>query len=136
MTTDVLADHRSASGLLWPLLVLTCVLLSSGSQVLMKIGMSGPAVQQALGRGSPVEIILTIATTPFVIVGMTLFGLSAGAWLMVLSRMNLSQAYPCVALGIVVTAVCGMWLLGESLSPMRLGGIGLIVSGVLLTGLS
>lgn len=136
MTPDILADHRSASGLLWPVLVLTCVLLSSGSQVLMKIGMSGPAVQQALGRGAPVEILLTIATTPFVIVGMTLFGISAGAWLMVLSRMNLSQAYPCVALGIVVTAVCGMWLLGESLSPMRLGGIGLIVSGVLLTGLS
>lgn len=136
MPAQALAEHRAAAGLLWPLLVLTCVLLSSGSQVLMKIGMNGVPVQNALARGSAIEIVTTIATTPLVIVGMAMFGLSAGAWLMVLSRMNLSQAYPCVALGIVVTAICGFWLLGEAISPARLGGIGLIVAGVLVTGLS
>jgi hypothetical protein len=78
MPSETLSGHPSSAGLLWPLLVLFCVLLSSGSQVLMKIGMNAPAVQGALAKGTVPQIMAAIATTPFVIIGIAMFGLSAG----------------------------------------------------------
>ncbi|MFT3967455.1 MAG: EamA family transporter [Sphingobium sp.] len=136
MSPQVLVEqHRTMSAALWPLLVLLSVLLSSGSQVMMKLGMSSPTVQTAISRGGMTDILLSVALQPLVMAGIVCFGLSAGTWLMVLSRMNLSQAYPCVALGIVLTAASGYWLLGEAMPPQRLGGIALILMGVLLTGL-
>ena len=61
--------------------------------------------------------------------------LSAVAWLWVLSRLDVSLAYPLVSLGFVFTFALGIGWLGEPFSWQRLAGCGLIVAGVLLLAL-
>jgi multidrug transporter EmrE-like cation transporter len=113
------------------LLVLLSVLLSAGSQVLLKYGMTSPAVRDAMAmQGEPLRVALAIATTPTVLIGLACFGLSAVVWLFVLARIPLSSAYPFVALGIAVTVVAGRLLFGEPLSALKLTGVALIMAGI------
>ncbi|AUW57744.1 hypothetical protein C1T17_06135 [Sphingobium sp. SCG-1] len=121
---------------LWFLPVLLSVLLSAGSQILLKIGVSTPAVQAGMASGVGMDMFRAVATSPMVLIGFASFGLSAVVWLSVLSRLDVSQAYPCVALGILITSLTGHLLLGEALPPMRIAGILTILMGVILTGLS
>ena len=109
------------------LLALLCVLLSAAAQLAMKTGMAsagpGHAVGQTYGQA---------LTSAWVWGGLGLYGLSAVLWLWVLSRLDVSLAYPLVSLGFVVTMLAGVWLLGEPWSWQRVGGAALIVAGVLL----
>ena len=114
-------------------LILVSVVLSALAQLLMKAGMSTPAVQAALGEGGSVlSSIQAVALSPLVLLGLVTFGLSAATWLLVLAKVPVSQAYPFVALGIVLTAAGGYALMGETLSLWRLVGIAAIAAGVVL----
>lgn len=118
-------------------LILISVLLSAGSQVLLKIGMSTPAVQATLTANGPsLASAWMVFTTPTVILGLACFGLSAISWLLVLSKIALSQAYPFVALGTLLTVAAAYFMLGEAVSPMRLAGVAAIAVGVVLVGFS
>lgn len=117
------------------LLVILSVALSSFSQIVLKRGMTGTAVQAALERGKGLDIAWTIGTAPLVWTGLFCFGLSAVVWLFVLSRIPLSQAYPFVSLGIVVTVAAGFLAFNEPVGWQGLLGVGLIVAGVCLVGI-
>jgi multidrug transporter EmrE-like cation transporter len=113
------------------LFILCSVLLSAGSQVLLKFGMTAPAVKAVLaGKSDPWQILLTIGSSPWVLVGLACFGLSAVVWLFVLSKIPLSSAYPFVALGIAITVVAGRYLFGEPLSAAKLLGVIIILVGI------
>ena len=93
-------------------LILVSVLLASGSQLVLKIGMASDRVQDALamrreGSIGLHSLLICIGTNPAVVAGLACFGLSAIVWLFVLSKIDVSQAYPCVALGIVLTMLGG-----------------------------
>jgi len=119
------------------LFILVSVLLSSGSQILMKLGMSAPAIQAALGSADGTfRIAVAIASSPPIILGLTCFGLSAIIWLLVLSRIPLSTAYPFVALGIAITVAAGRVLFNEPITPAQLCGVILIVVGVITISVS
>ncbi|MBB2200994.1 DMT family transporter [Gluconacetobacter tumulisoli] len=114
-------------------LVLVSVLLSSSAQILLKTGMSDRAVQAAIAnRAGLWEAMSVIALNVPVVLGLLAFGLSAVVWLLVLARIDVSQAYPCVAFGIVLTVLAGIIFLGENIHPMRIVGLVVIVSGVVL----
>jgi multidrug transporter EmrE-like cation transporter len=110
--------------------ILFSVLLSSGSQVLLKFGMSTPAIQIVLENEGPWRMAIAIASSPSVLLGLTCFGLSAVVWLFVLSKIPLSTAYPFVALGIALTVAAGRLLFGEPITMAKLFGVILIVVGV------
>jgi multidrug transporter EmrE-like cation transporter len=113
------------------LLILFSVVLSSGSQVLLKFGMSSPAISVALGSSDePLRIGMAIASSPSILLGLTCFGLSAVVWLFVLSKIPLSTAYPFVALGIAITVAAGRLLFDEPITVAKLFGVILIVVGV------
>ena len=57
-------------------------------------------------------------------------------WLAVLTRAELSQAYPFVGLSFVLTAIFGWLLFHDAMSVARIGGIALIMAGVVLVGRS
>ena len=113
------------------IMLLASVLLSSIAQVLLKIGMSPASLQASLNRGEPLRAVLAIAGSPFVLGGLVTFAVSVLVWLLVLSRISLSSAYPFVALGIVITVLAGRFILGEPVSLLRLVGIIMIIGGVL-----
>src|ERR1700754_315922 len=111
------------------ILVLASVLMSAGSQVILKFGMTSPAVKDALGANNGiVSLFLAIATSPWVLGGFFCFFLSAVVWLFVLLKIPLSSAYPFVALGIAITVTAGRFVFHEPISFAKVCGIGLVIA--------
>ena len=106
-------------------LILLSISMSAMAQALFKFGMSSDAVKQALAGGSPVNAALTVFLSGGVLGGLSLYGLGTVLWLGVLSRTEISRAYPFVGLGFVLTALIGYFAFGDSLGPLRIGGIAL-----------
>jgi multidrug transporter EmrE-like cation transporter len=118
------------------MLILLGVSMSAAAQVMLKLGMSQSAIQASLGQGEAFRLVLLLLHSPWLLGGLLIYGLSVIVWLLVLSRVDVSYAYPFVALGMVVTTFSGHYLLGESLPAMRLAGVAVIVAGVVLLALS
>ncbi len=110
-------------------LAMFCVLLSSAAQLAMKRGL-GVHTTASMGN-----TYLHAMGSPFVWLGLILYGTSAVLWLWVLSRLDVSVAYPLVSLGFVVTLTLGVLWLGEPFSWLRVAGCTLIVVGVSLLAL-
>jgi multidrug transporter EmrE-like cation transporter len=117
----------------WPILTLIfiSVTISAIAQVTLKQGMSSPAVQQGL-TGGWLEIVITVASSLHVWLGLIFYALGAVLWLGVLARVDVSIAYPFVGLGFILTALFGVFLLGEAFSVIRFVGTCLVVLGIIL----
>lgn len=115
---------------------LVSVCMSAVAQALFKMGMGTAGVRAALADGGASGVIRAVALNPGIVGGLGLYGLGTVLWLGVLSRAELSQAYPFVGLSFVLTAVFGAVLFHDSLSPARIVGIAAIVIGVYLVGRS
>ncbi|MBD8544342.1 EamA family transporter [Oxalobacteraceae sp. CFBP 13708] len=113
------------------ILIFSSVLISALAQIALKQGMSSSTVSAALGQGTA-STITAIATNPYVIGGLSLYALGAVLWLFVLSRVDVSVAYPFVAFGFIVTMGLAIVLLGEPLQPLRVAGTLLVVAGAVL----
>lgn len=116
-------------------LILLSVSLSAFAQIALKHGMSVAATRDALSNGG-LQAITAVLGNVFVLFGLALYGLGMVFWLGVLSRIDVSQAYPFVGLGFLLTMVLGVSLLGESLSIQRSIGTLLVLAGVLLVARS
>ncbi|MFJ7567415.1 transporter [Herminiimonas sp. NPDC097707] len=112
-------------------LALFCVCLTAAAQVLLKMGMSAPAIQQAMSNGMRSVYWLAL-TSPLIWGGMLCFGASAGLWLLVLGKLEVSMAYPLISLGVVLTTLAGIFILGESASIYKVLGVSLVIAGVLV----
>jgi multidrug transporter EmrE-like cation transporter len=62
--------------------------------------------------------------------GLALYGVGNLLWLQVLARTSLSQAYPFVGMGFVITSLFGVLLFGETVTFMRGAGILLVTAGI------
>lgn len=113
------------------LLILACVFLGVCGQLLLKTGMtsSGDEVDE-LREVMP--RLLRAATNVQVIGGLLLYALSAGLWLIVLTRVDLSFAYPLISMGYVLVVVLSRVLLHEHVSGVRFLGTLVICFGVYL----
>ena len=70
--------------------------------------------------------------TPGVLLGLMLYGVGTLVWLTALSRVEVSQAYPFVGLGFVLTAIFGHFLFGDQVSLIRAAGIALVIAGIIV----
>ncbi len=117
------------------LLLLVTVTLNVAGQFLMKRGMSQVGVIS--GDLSQMISSLTIAfTNPYVLAGVGAYGLSSIFWLVLLSRVDLSYAYPALSLGYVLVTLVSALMLGEYVSGLRWAGVLVICVGVLLVARS
>jgi drug/metabolite transporter (DMT)-like permease len=78
------------------------------------------------------EFLLKALFSPFVIAGFILYFFSALIWFMVLSKVDLSVAYPALSLGYVAVLIVSYYFLGESITLVKVAGVLLICSGVYL----
>jgi drug/metabolite transporter (DMT)-like permease len=62
--------------------------------------------------------------------GLFCYAFSLLLWFYVLSKMELSRAYPLVSIGYIFTLFLGYFLLNETVTPAKIAGICLIVTGV------
>ena len=116
-------------------LLLCGVLLNTGAQLGLKAATraTGPiSVAAANLRGAAAGL----AAEPAFWGALVAYGLSVLVWVVGLSRVPVSQAYPLLSLGYVINAVLAWWLLGEALPAARMAGIGIIIVGVVLVAKS
>jgi drug/metabolite transporter (DMT)-like permease len=111
------------------------IALSVMAQFSLKAGMSGDGMKAILAQPPSFRSLTYILTDKYVLGGFALYGLGAVVWLGVLSKWDVSKAYPLVGLGFVFTLIVG-YLLGEQVTPPRLIGVALICAGVFFVGRS
>ncbi|MCS0636013.1 SMR family transporter [Streptomyces sp. LP05-1] len=109
------------------LLLLFAVFSSAGGQIMLKHGMRTAAAAVERGGGS---LAARAATTPWVVVGLAVFAVSALAWMTTLARVPLSIAYPFNALGYLLIVLAGSILLDERTSVWTWAGSLLVVVGL------
>ncbi|MEN8165891.1 MAG: EamA family transporter [Pseudomonadota bacterium] len=117
-------------------LIISCVTLSALSQIIMKHGMSSSQIQSSLANGLGMGTAWDVATNLYVFLGLSMYVMGAGLWLVVLSKVDVSMAYPFVGLGFVMTMLLGWLLLQENIGMIRIIGTLLIVAGVVLVSRS
>ncbi|MBW3620968.1 MAG: EamA family transporter [Actinobacteria bacterium] len=115
------------------LLLLTSIALATAGQLLLKAGMN--EVGGELGLADLGHLLRTGATTWQVLAGLAAFGTSAVFWLLTLSRVPLSTAYPIVSLSYLLILGFSVLVLDERPSATVWVGAGLIMSGISLIGI-
>jgi drug/metabolite transporter (DMT)-like permease len=112
-------------------LILLSVALASVAQLTLKAGMN--RVTETNGTVSlSIDSLKAIASDPIVWAGLALFGLSAVAWLFVLSRTTLSFAYPFASLTYLLIVLVDRFVFHEEIPPARWAGVALIMAGIVL----
>ena len=112
-------------------LILTGVLLNAAAQLLLKAGTNAVG-RFAFTADALVPVAARLAFEPHIVAGCACYAVSLVVWIMGLSRVPVSIAYPLLSLGYVINAAAAWVLFGEALTVMRLAGIALIVAGVFL----
>ena len=115
-------------------LAILSVLVATAGQLLLRAGMEKVGYIGATRLGTPVKLGIQIAKTPQVVLGFAFFGLSALIWILVLSRVPLSFAYPFAGLVYVLTTVFAKFVLKESVPGLRWLGIAFIIIGIVTVG--
>lgn len=116
-------------------LLMTGVLLNAGAQLLLKAGTNSVGVFE-FSRDNILPVGLRLATEPHIVGGLGCYVVSVVVWIMALSRVEVSIAYPMLSVGYVVNALAAWYLFGEAVTPTRLAGIGVIVLGVYMVARS
>ena len=111
------------------ILLLFSTFISVAGQFLLKIG------ALKLGKVNQenfISHILNMITIPELLLGISCYGIGAIAYILLLTRVNLSIAAPAVSVGYILSVLIGYFILKEPLSSTRLFGLGFIVLGVIL----
>jgi multidrug transporter EmrE-like cation transporter len=116
-------------------LLVTGVLLNAGAQLLLKAG-TNRIGEFAFSLENVLPIGARIATSPPIIAGLGCYVVSVVVWILALSRVPVSVAYPMLSIGYVVNAAAAWWLFGESVTAQKMIGIAFIVVGVYLVARS
>jgi drug/metabolite transporter (DMT)-like permease len=112
-------------------LILVDVVLNVTGQLSLKYGMSKFG-NFSLSVATLPPIFMKAATNVHVLLGLLCYGLGFMVWLIVLSKAEVSYAYPMISLGYVFTAILARMLLGEAVSATRMAGIVVTCLGVFL----
>lgn len=110
-------------------LVLTGVLLNAIAQLALKASVNDTGVI-GLDLPSLWSSLHTLLASTWLWLGLVCYAVSVLVWLLALSRVDVSIAYPMLSIGYVVNAIAAWHLFGESLGQGRLAGIGIIIIGV------
>jgi drug/metabolite transporter (DMT)-like permease len=116
--------------------ILFCgVLLNALAQLALKgaTRVTGPLIATDAGLW---HRALTLLAVPSLWYALCAYGLSVIVWLVGLSRVPVTQAYPLLSLGYVINIGLAWWLLGEVPNVQRVAGIGVIVVGVVMVARS
>ncbi len=118
-----------------PVIAILSIALSVVAQFCLKAGMSDNETKEALIQPLTFHTALTVLLNKYVLGGFLLYGLGAIIWLEVLSKWDVSKAYPLVGLGFVFTVSIG-FLIGEQVTALRMIGVVLICVGVFIVARS
>lgn len=111
--------------------IFTGILLNAAAQLFLKTGTNAVgAIHLTLDNWLPTSIKL-LSQLP-ILGGLACYAISVVVWIIGLSRVEVSIAYPMLSLGYIVNAIGAWWLLGEPLSGQKLLAVVIILLGVVL----
>lgn len=113
------------------LLLLAAIVLGTCAQLLLKAGTNAVGAF-AFTLDNLVPVGTKLALEPRILGGAGCYAVSLAIWIMALSRVEVSVAYPMLSIGFALNALLAWWLLGEAVTPLRMLGIGIIILGVWL----
>jgi len=112
-------------------LLMLGVLLNAGAQLLLKAGTNAIGHFE-FSAANIVPVGMKLALEPHIVGGVGCYVVSLAVWIMGLSRVEVSMAYPLLSVGYLINALAAWYLFGESLTAQKLVGIGFIIAGVFL----
>ena len=101
-------------------------------QSLLKIGMRRFSGSEVGSAEAAAGILWRALLSPPVIAGGTLYVLGFGAWLLVLTRIEVSVALPMLSINYILITLIAWLFLGESINRYKIAGCLLIVAGVVV----
>ena len=135
---DPLPDHEEPmdTGLDLPtiLILVMAASLATAGQLLLKAGMTDIGEIAGIGPGHLAGLIGSVLTSWKALLGLACFGASSMFWLVVLSRVPLSTAYPFVALSYLIILAFSTIVLHERPPLLTWGGAALIMTGIVMIG--
>lgn len=111
--------------------ILFTVMTNAAAQLMLKYGMMQLGELSFAGV-NPVLKLLQIVFSPWIFFGLCVFVISMASHLYVLSKVELSFAYPFLSLAYVAVAVFAYYVFSEDLNALRIAGIGFICIGTVL----
>ncbi len=112
-------------------LIITGVLLNAVAQLALKASVKEMgAIELSMVSAFPTAQRLMLE--PGLWLGLVCYGVSVIVWILALSRVDVTIAYPMLSIGYIVNAFAAWALFGEALGPGRLIGIGVIILGVFI----
>ena len=127
-------------------ILLVAIALGAVGQIFLKSGVGAVKEKYADEVGAELPevendvpgsyILKSFVTTPLILLGFLCYGVSSMFYLMALNKLDLSYAYPLIALSYVMVALLSWKYLGEDLPPLRIVGLAVVLVGVLLLGIS
>ncbi len=111
--------------------ILFTVMTNAAAQLMLKYGMMSLGPISFAGT-HPVLKILHIVFSPWIFAGLTVFVISMASHLYVLSKVELSFAYPFLSLAYVAVALFAYFIFREDLNALRIAGIAFICVGTVL----
>ena len=112
-------------------LIFAGVMLNAAAQILMKAG-TNVIGHFEFSAANVVPIGWKLATEWHIITALFCYGISVVVWILALSRVPVSIAFPMLSMAYVVNAVAAKYLLGEDFSVTKLVGMGVIILGVII----
>jgi multidrug transporter EmrE-like cation transporter len=113
------------------LLIITGVLLNAVAQLALKASVNDMGAI-SVSFNTAIPVFTRLAIEPWLWVGLTCYGISVIVWILALSRVDVSIAYPMLSIGYIVNAVAAWSLFGEVMNTQRVLGIGIIIVGVIV----
>jgi len=112
-------------------LIVVGVLFNVAAQLLIKAGTNAVGYFE-FSRENILPIGWKLATEPHILGAMGCYVFGVVIWILALSRVQVSVAYPLLSLGYVVNAVAAWWLFNEAFNPAKVIGMGVIILGVII----
>ncbi len=110
--------------------ILFTVLTNAAAQVMLKQGML--SIGGSLDASALIPRLFQTVFSPWVFAGLTMFVISMASHLFVLSKVDLSFAYPFLSLAYVIVAVVAWLFFKEDLGAYKIAGIAFICLGTIL----
>ncbi|HWY63124.1 MAG TPA: EamA family transporter [Rhizomicrobium sp.] len=115
------------------LLLMVSIALSATAQLVLKLG---AGALRTAGGDAIGPTLVSIASSPLLIGGLAMYGVSALVWIKVLSQLELSAAYPFVGLSFIFVLIASAAFLHEHITMERALGTALITIGCALVARS
>lgn len=112
-------------------LIFTGVMLNAAAQILMKAGTNSIGYFE-FSMANIVPVGVKLATEWHIVLALFCYALSVIIWILALSRVPVSIAFPMLSMAYVVNAIAAWYLLGEAFNPAKLVGMAVIILGVII----